>query len=100
VLLIYRLNRRGRQINLEPLQGARHGWSIWFIAGTVSGDTKINFESKDIEYIGRIISGIFLQYEKKKKGAIAPQCALASSFMSFLDYTQRRATFGRTPLDA
>ena len=29
-----------------------------------------------------------------------PTWAIASSFLRFLDYTQRRVTFGRTPLDA
>jgi len=29
----------------------------------------------------------------------APQWAMASSFTRFLDHTQRRITFGRTPLD-
>ena len=28
-----------------------------------------------------------------------PLCTRASSFMRFLDHTQRRATVGRTPLD-
>jgi len=32
-------------------------------------------------------------------GATAPQWARASSFAKFLDHTQRRTTFGRTPLD-
>ena len=32
-------------------------------------------------------------------GATTPQWARASSFMRFLDHTQRRTTFGRTPLD-
>ena len=32
-------------------------------------------------------------------GATAPQWGRASSFTKFLDHTQRRATFGRTPLD-
>jgi len=32
-------------------------------------------------------------------GATAPQLAMASSFMRFLDHTQRRTAFGRTPLD-
>ena len=32
-------------------------------------------------------------------GTTAPQQAKASSFMMFLDHTQRRNTFGRTPLD-
>jgi len=31
--------------------------------------------------------------------ATAPQWARASSFMGFLDHTQRRTTVGRTPLD-
>ena len=31
-------------------------------------------------------------------GAKAPQCVRASSFTRFLDPTQRRTTFGRTPL--
>ena len=29
----------------------------------------------------------------------SPQWAMASSFMKFLDHTQRRTTVGRTPLD-
>jgi hypothetical protein len=32
-------------------------------------------------------------------GATAPQWAMSSSCLRFLDHTQRRATFGRTPLD-
>jgi len=32
-------------------------------------------------------------------GATAPNWARASSFMRFLDHTQRRITVGRTPLD-
>ena len=32
-------------------------------------------------------------------GATAPQWAMASSFVRFLDHTQRRTTVGRTPLD-
>ena len=32
-------------------------------------------------------------------GTTAPQRARASSFTGFLDHTQRRTTFGRTPLD-
>ena len=32
-------------------------------------------------------------------GATAPQCARAVSFTRFLDHTQRRTTFGMTPLD-
>ena len=32
-------------------------------------------------------------------GATAPQWARASSFTRVLDHTQRRTTFGRTPLD-
>ena len=32
-------------------------------------------------------------------GAISPPWAKASSFTKFLDHTQRRTTFGRTPLD-
>ena len=32
-------------------------------------------------------------------GATAPQWAMAYSFTRFLDHTQRRNTFGRTPLD-
>ena len=32
-------------------------------------------------------------------GAAAPQWAMASSFTTFLDHTQRRTTVGRTPLD-
>ena len=32
-------------------------------------------------------------------GSTAPQCARASSFTRFLDQTQRRVTYGRTPLD-
>ena len=32
-------------------------------------------------------------------GATAPQWAKVSSFMMFLDRTQGRTTFGRTPLD-
>ena len=32
-------------------------------------------------------------------GATAPQWAINSSFTRFLDHTQRRSTFGRTPLD-
>jgi hypothetical protein len=32
-------------------------------------------------------------------GATAPQWARASSFTRFIDYTQRRTTVGRTPLD-
>jgi len=32
-------------------------------------------------------------------GGDSPQWARASSFTSFLDYTQRRTTVGRTPLD-
>ena len=31
--------------------------------------------------------------------ATAPQWVMASSFLMFLDHTQRRSTFGRTPLD-
>ena len=31
--------------------------------------------------------------------ATAPQCARASSFLRFLDHTQRRIAVGRTPLD-
>jgi hypothetical protein len=31
--------------------------------------------------------------------ATAPQCTLTSSFMRFLDHTQRRTTVSRTPLD-
>jgi hypothetical protein len=31
--------------------------------------------------------------------ACSPARAMASSFMRFLDHTQRRATVGRTPLD-
>ena len=33
------------------------------------------------------------------RGRNSPQWARASSFMRFLDHTQRRTTFGRTPLD-
>ena len=29
----------------------------------------------------------------------SPQCARASSFLRFINQTQRRITFGRTPLD-
>ena len=32
-------------------------------------------------------------------GATAPQWSMASSFMRFIDHTQRRSTVGRTPLD-
>ena len=32
-------------------------------------------------------------------GATAPQWAMASSLLWFLDHTQRRTTFGRTPVD-
>ena len=32
-------------------------------------------------------------------GATAPQCVRASLFTRSLDHTQRRTTFGRTPLD-
>ena len=32
-------------------------------------------------------------------GATTPQWAMASSFLMFLDHTQRRTTVGRTPLD-
>jgi len=32
-------------------------------------------------------------------GVTAPQWAKTSSFTKFLDHTQRRTTFGRTPLD-
>ena len=32
-------------------------------------------------------------------GAIAPQWVRVSSFMRFLDHTERRTTVGRTPLD-
>ena len=32
-------------------------------------------------------------------GSTAPQWAMASSFLRFLDHTQRRITVGRTPLD-
>ena len=31
--------------------------------------------------------------------SLPPQRAMASSFMRFLDHTQRRTTVGRTPLD-
>jgi len=32
-------------------------------------------------------------------GVTAPQWVMASSFTRFLDHTQQRSTFGRTPLD-
>jgi len=32
-------------------------------------------------------------------GSTTLQWAIASSFTKFLDHTQRRTTFGRTPLD-
>jgi len=50
----------------------------------------------ELKYLNRLDTYIYIFFYLVRQ---PPQWALTSSFMRFLDHTQRHTTIGRTPLD-